>query len=79
MCAEAWIFLLARGVRLCVNTNTKKDQSAGETHLNSIDLALRCGGRSTITKRVWKYVRHLYRCTVRFVVYLSNTPTNAHI
>jgi len=23
-------------------------------------------------------MKHLYRCTVHFVVYLSNTPTNAH-
>ena len=22
---------------------------------------------------------HVYRCTVHFVVYFSNTPTNAHI
>jgi len=24
-------------------------------------------------------VMYLYRCTVYFVVYLSNTPTNAHM
>ena len=25
------------------------------------------------------YCKELYRCTVHFVVYLSSTPTNAHI
>ena len=27
----------------------------------------------------WNRTSHLYCCTVRFVVYLSNTPTNAYI
>ena len=36
-------------------------------------------GRSEVLWRCGSDVTRLYRCTVHFVFYLTNTPTNAHI
>jgi len=37
-----------------------------------------CCGLQQMT-HIHKHNKYLYRCTVHFVVYFSNTPTNAHI